>query len=92
MTVIHGRSHYTRGCRDNICVTDERRYQRDRYRRRHGLPVDTPDPPTLNVAEPRPISSCDGSVIAAVRDELDAAPAAPERPGLAAVALAMAAR
>ena len=49
MTVTHGLSRDTRGCRCNICVTAEHQYQRDRYRRRHGLPVDTPDPPTLNV-------------------------------------------
>jgi hypothetical protein len=92
MTVTHGRSRYIRGCRCNICVTAERQYQRDRYRRRYGFPFDTPDPPTLNVVESRPISSCDGSVVAALRDELDAAPAASERLGPAAVALAMAAR
>jgi hypothetical protein len=37
------------------------------------------------------ISSHDGSVVAAVRDELNAAPPAAERPGLTAVALALAA-
>jgi hypothetical protein len=91
MTVTHGRSRYTRGCRCNICVTAERQYQRDRYRRRHALPVDPPDPPKLNVVDSRPVSSYDGSVVAAVRDELNAAPAAAERPGLTAVALALAA-
>jgi len=36
-------------------------------------------------------ASCDGSVVAAVRGELGTAPAAAERPGLAAAALALAA-
>jgi hypothetical protein len=71
--------------------TAGRDYQRNRYRRQRGLPVDTPDPPTLYVVESRPISSCDCSAVAAVRDELGAAPAAAERPGLAAAALALAA-
>ena len=35
--------------------------------------------------------SHDGAVVAAVRDELDTAPAAAQRPGLAAAALALAA-
>jgi hypothetical protein len=74
-----------------VCKTAERDYQRDRYRRQRGLPVDPPDPPKLNVVGSPPMSSDHSSVVAAVRDELGAAPAAAERPGLAAVALALAA-
>ena len=91
MTLEHGRTRYTRGCRCDVCKTAERDYQRNRYRRERGLPVDTPDPPKLNVVDYPPISSPDGSVVAAVRAELGPAPAAAERPGLTAVALALAA-
>src|SRR5215469_16870351 len=91
MTVTHGRSRYTRGCRCNICITAERDYQRARYRRRRGLPVDPPDPPKLRVVDSLPVSSDDGSVVVAVRAKLDATPAAAERPGLTAVALTLAA-
>jgi hypothetical protein len=77
------------GC--DVCKAAEREYQRNRYRRRRGLPVDPPDPPKLNVVDSRPISSYYGSGVAAVRDELGAAPAAAERPGLTALALALAA-
>jgi hypothetical protein len=69
----------------------ERDYQRNRYRRQRGLPVDPRDPPKLNVVDSPPLSPHDGSVVAAVRAELGAAPAAAERPGLAAAALALAA-
>jgi len=91
MTLKHGRSRYTRGCRCNICITAERQYQRDRYRRRRGLTVVPPDPPKLNVVDADLVSPQDGFVVAAVRAELDAAPAAAERPGLSAVAIALAA-
>ena len=86
----HGRTRYTRGCRCAVCKAAERDYQRDRYRRQRGLPHDPPNPPRLNVINSPPFSSHDGSVVAAVRAELDGAPAAAERPGLAAVALALA--
>ena len=91
MTLEHGRTRYTRGCRCGVCKAAERDYQRNRYRRQRGLPVDPPDPPRLNVVNLPPVYSHDGSVVAAVRTELDAAPAAVERPGLAAAALALAA-
>ena len=91
MTLEHGRTRYTRGCRCAVCKAAERDYQRARYRRQRGLPVDPPDLPRLNVINSPPVSSHDGSVVAAVRAELDGAPAAVERPGLAAVALALAA-
>jgi hypothetical protein len=91
MALKHGLTRYTRGRRCNDCKAVERDYQRNRHRRQHGLSVDSPDPPKLNVVDPQPISSSDGSVVAAVRDELDAAPAAAERPGLTALALALAA-
>jgi hypothetical protein len=42
MTFDHDRSRYARGCRGNVCKAAERDYQRNRYRRRHGLPVDPP--------------------------------------------------
>jgi hypothetical protein len=74
-----------------VCKAAERDYQRNRYRRCRGLPVDEPDPPKVSVVDSPPVSSHDGSVVAAVRAELDAAPAAVERPGLAAAALALAA-
>jgi hypothetical protein len=74
-TLEHGRTRYTRGCRCDVCKAAERDYQRNRYRRRRGLPVDPPDPPKLNVVGSRQISSHDGSVVAAVRAELGAAPA-----------------
>ena len=74
-----------------MCKTAEREYQRNRYRRQRGLPVDPPDPPKLSVVDCPPVSSHEGSVVAAVRAELGAAPAAAERPGLAAAALALAA-
>jgi hypothetical protein len=74
-----------------VCKAAEREYQRNRYRRQHGLPVDPPDPSTPSAVDSPPVSSHDGSVVAAVRDELDAAQAAAERPGLTAVAIALAA-
>ena len=46
---------------------------------------------SLNVVDARPNPSDDGSVVAAVRAELDGSPGAVERPGLTAVALALAA-
>jgi hypothetical protein len=91
MALEHGRTRYTRGCRCAVCKAAERDYQRNRYRRQRGLPVDPPDPPRLSVVESRPVSSHDGSMVVAVRDELAAAPAAAERPGPAAAALALAA-
>ena len=91
MPITHGRSRYIRGCRCNVCITAERQYQRERYRRQRGLPVDPPDPPRVNVISSPTVSSHDGSVVAAVRAELDGAPAAVERPGLGATALALAA-
>jgi hypothetical protein len=56
-----------------------------------GFQSTRPDPPKLSVVDSLPVSSHDGSVVAAVRAELDAAPAACERPGLAAAALSLAA-
>ena len=91
MTLEHGRTRYTRGCRCEVCKAAERDYQRNRYRRQRGLPVGSPDSSTLNVVESQPIESHGCSVVAGVRAELDAAPAAVERPGLTAVALALAA-
>lgn len=90
MSIEHGRTRYGRGCRCNVCKAAERDYQRNRYRRR-GLPIDPPAPWKPTVIESPPISSSDGSVVAAVRAELDATPSAVARPGLAAVALALAA-
>lgn len=94
MTLQHGRTRYTRGCRCEVCKAAERDYQRTRYQRQRGLATD-------DAADTRPVltavtgsdadSSGDGPVVAAVQAELDAAPAAAERPGLAAIALALAA-
>ena len=55
MTLEHGRTCYTRGCRCGVCKTAERDYQRNRYRRQRGLAVDPPDPPKLNGVESQPI-------------------------------------
>lgn len=91
MTLEHGRTRYTRGCRCAVCKAAERDYQRDRYRRQRGLPVDPPalwEPSVINLPS---VSSPIDSVVVAVRAELDAAPGAAERPGLSAVALALAA-
>ena len=90
MTLEHGRTRYTRGCRCSVCKGAERDYQRDRYRRQRGLRVDSPGPPKLDVVDSLTVSSHDGFVVAAVRAELDGASAAVERPGLTAVALALA--
>jgi hypothetical protein len=90
VSLQHGRTRYARGCRCGVCKAAERDYQRERYRRRRGLPVDEPDSLALIAVNPQPDSPDDGSVVAAVRAELDAAPAAVERPGLTAVALALA--
>jgi hypothetical protein len=43
MTLEHGRTRYTRGCRCDLCKAAERDYQRNRYRRQRGLPVDPPE-------------------------------------------------
>ena len=91
MSLEHGRTRYTRGCRCDVCRAAERDYQRNRYRRQRGLPADPPEPWKVTAIGSLPISSHDDSVVAAVRAELDAAPVAVERPGLTAVALALAA-
>jgi hypothetical protein len=72
-----------------VCKAAERDYQRARYRRQHGLPIDnaTDSPVLTMVAGSDADSPADGPVLAAVRTELDSAPAAAERPGLAAVAV-----
>lgn len=44
MTIEHGRTGYTRRCRCAACKAAERDYQRTRYRRKRGLPVDPPAP------------------------------------------------
>jgi hypothetical protein len=45
MSLEHGRTRYARGCRRDVCAGAEREYQRNRYRRRRGLPVDPSDHP-----------------------------------------------
>ena len=95
MTLEHGRTRYTRGCRCELCKAAERDYQRNRYQRQRGLATDdaadTPGPVLTVVTGSDADSSDDGPVVAAVHAELDAAPAAGERPGMAAIALALAA-
>ena len=91
MTLEHGRTRYARGCRCDVCRSAERDYQRNRYRRQHGLPVEPPDPPEPNGVYSHLVSPPGGCVVTAVHAELDVAPAAAERPGLTAVALALAA-
>ena len=89
MTVTHGRSRYTRGCRCNDCITAERDYQRNRYRRRRGLPLDPPDHPPLKVVSSEGLREA-GPVESAVQAELHTLDAASDRPGLAQAALALA--
>jgi hypothetical protein len=81
MTVTHRRSRYTRGCRCNICITAEREYQRNRYRRRRGLPVDPPDHPPLGVVSAEESGNA-GPVESAVATELSTICTAADRPGL----------
>jgi len=50
MTLEHGRTRYSRGCQCAVCKAAERDYQRNRYRRSRGLPVDRPEGPPLIVA------------------------------------------
>ena len=93
MTLKLGRTRYTRGWRCEVSKAAERDYQRNRYRRRHRLTTndaaEPPAPALRVVAGSGADSPRDGPVVAAVRAELDGAPAAAERPGLAAVALAI---
>ncbi len=95
MTLEHGRTRYTRGCRCEVCKAAERDYQRNRYQRQRGLAADdaadTPGLVLTAVTGSDADSSGDGPVVAGVQAELDAASAAAERPGLAAIALALAA-
>ena len=89
MTLEHGRTRYTRGCRCDDCKAAEREYQRERYQRRRGLPDVRPE-------DPRQIMvSADGQgraglVEAAVQAELHASSAGTDRPGIAQIALALA--
>ncbi len=78
------------GCRCAVCKAAERDYQRNRDRRQRGVPVDPAKTPKPNVVDSQPMSSHNGSVVAAVRDELEATPTAAERPGLTAIALPLA--
>lgn len=86
VTVKHGRSRYLAGCRCEVCTTAAREYQRAYYRRRRGLFPD--EKPALSNG---PVVASDGPVVEGVREEVAAARAAVDRPGLAAVALALAA-
>lgn len=52
MPLEHGRTRYARGCRCGICRAAERDYQRKRYHRRRGVPVDRPEGPPLIGASP----------------------------------------
>ena len=88
MTLKHGRTRYTRGCRCNICKTAERDYQRNRYRRSRGLTVDPPEEP-LSVAGAE-WSGESGPVESAVAAELHTLHTVTDRPGVAQIALSLA--
>ncbi len=87
MTVAHGRSRYIRGCRLNVCISAERDYQRNRYRRRRALPVVPRGHPPLRVGDEEE-SAADGRVASAVATELATLCATTDRPGVAQMALA----
>lgn len=87
-TTPHGRSRYQRGCRCATCCSANRTYARDRKRAKQSqlraLPPIPADPsPQDQPQEPGPVG-------AAVRAQLDTTAAARERPGLAAIAVALA--
>jgi hypothetical protein len=88
MTLKHGRTRYTRGCRCNICKTAERDYQRDRYRRSRELTVDQPGEP-LSVAGAEGSGEA-GPVESAVAAELHTLHTVTDRPGVAQIALSLA--
>lgn len=79
-TTDHGRSRYRRGCRCDVCRQANREYQRD-HRAKQLQAVPAPEPVSSGVVTP---------VVDAVQAEIDASPIAGQRPGLAAIALAMA--
>lgn len=79
-TTDHGRSRYRRGCRCDVCRQANREYQRD-HRAKQLQAVPAPEPNFTDAAT---------SVVDAVQAEIDASPIAGQRPGLAAIALAMA--
>lgn len=89
MTLEHGRTRYTRGCRCNVCKAAEREYQRNRYRRRCGIPVDRPEGSPLIVASADGQGEA-GPVESAVQAELNSSHAATDKPGLVQIALAWA--
>jgi hypothetical protein len=89
MTLDHGRTRYTRGRRCHVCKTAERDYQRNRYRRRRGLPVDWPEGPPLIVASADGQGEA-GPVESAVQAALHSLNAGKDRPGLVQIALALA--
>jgi hypothetical protein len=72
-----------------VCKAAERDYQRNRYRRRRGLPVDPPE------GSPLVVASADGQgeagpVESAVQAELHSLNAGTDRPGVAQIAVALA--
>jgi hypothetical protein len=89
MTLEQGRTRYTRGCRCDVCKVAERDYQRNRYRRQRGLPVDSPEGSPLLVASADGQGEA-GPVESAVQAELHSLHAATDRPGLAQIALTLA--
>jgi hypothetical protein len=89
MSLKHGRTRYARGCRCDICKAAERDYQRNRYRRQRGLPVDPPEGPPLIVASADGQGGA-GPVESAVQAELHSLHTVTDRPGVAQIALALA--
>ncbi|VBA60293.1 hypothetical protein [Mycobacterium attenuatum] len=79
-TTDHGRSRYRRGCRCDVCRQANREYQRG-HRAKQLQAVPAPASDSTGVVTP---------VVDAVQAEIDASPIAGQRPGLAAIALAMA--
>jgi hypothetical protein len=87
MTLEHGRTRYTRGCRCGVCKAAERDYQRNRYRRCRGLLDDRPGgSSTAGGDDPGKT----GPVESAVQAEIHSLDAAVDRPGLTPIALALA--
>ena len=89
MTLEHGRTRYTRGCRCDDCKAAERDYLRERYQRRRGLPDVRPEDP-LQIVVSGDGQGRVGLVEAAVQAELHASNAGTDRPGTAQIALALA--
>jgi hypothetical protein len=82
------RRRYNDGCRCDDCTAANTAYQEDyRQRRANGGPVRPA--PVVSLSPPVTPPSCPGPVESGVESEIVELPQAQERPGLAAVALAL---